>query len=99
MTTEHTPGPWMVWDKDGSIGTVMTADGLMAIAQAQQVEHRSHEIRRANTRLIAAAPDLLLALERITTSYHALLGRTPVRDAAETLAEADAAIAKARGKT
>ena len=50
-----------------------------------------------NARLIAAAPDLLLALERITSSYHALLGRTPVRDAPETLAEADAAIAKARG--
>lgn len=94
MAANHTPGPWMVWDKDGSIGTVMTADGLMAIAQAQQVEHRSHEIRRANTRLIAAAPSLLAALEALLDmdiSYQ----RGPKVQEAEIAARA--AVAKARG--
>lgn len=99
MMTNHTPGPWKVHDEYGSIGSITNADGSIVVAQAQQVEPRSQAVRVANAHLIASAPDLLLALERITSSYRSLLTRRPVRDVDETLAEVDAAIRKARGET
>jgi hypothetical protein len=52
----------------------------------------------ANASLIAAAPELLSAVERLEYSYALLLAGKPVRDAAETLAEARAAIRKAKGE-
>ena len=62
MTT-HTPGPWKVNSQYGEIGSVTNSSGTVAVAQAQQVEPRSHEGRIANAHLIAAAPELLEALE------------------------------------
>ena len=87
MTTKHTPGPWtcnanyvtqhyMVWDADGNY----------------------HEMRDevaemdANARLIAAAPDLLAALETLTREWD--LGRSPL---ASEWSKARAAIALANG--
>ena len=87
MTTKHTPGPWtcntnystqhyMVWDTDGNY----------------------HEMRDevaemdANARLIAAAPDLLAALETLTREWD--LGRSPL---AAEWSKARAAIALATG--
>lgn len=52
----------------------------------------------AEARLIAAATELLSAVERLEYSYALLLAGKPVRDAAETLAEARAAIRKAKGE-
>lgn len=99
MTTTFTPGPWKVSRQHGEIGNITNAYGTVSVAQAQQVDPRSHEVRIANAHLIAAAPELLLALEWITSSYRSLLTRRPVRDVDETLAEVDAAIRKARGET
>lgn len=67
MEAKHTPGPWMVWDVDQSIGTVTTADGEVNIAQAMMVKpagtREGNEERKANTRLIATAPELLADLK------------------------------------
>jgi len=87
MTTKHTPGPWtcnanystrhyMVWDEDGNYHEMSDAVGEM----------------QANAALIAAAPDLLVALETLTREWD--LGRSPL---AAEWSKARAAIALARG--
>jgi len=68
MDTKHTPGPWRIgakfqsvvsdgptgWDDDGSVA----AYGGHMVCESAKLE--------ANARLIAAAPDLLDALENLT---------------------------------
>ncbi len=87
MTTKHTPGPWEVFD------TICI--GVMSTPRECDVAHcsghdsgRSRDEELANARLIAAAPDLLTALERIL-SYD---------DQVEGAEAARAAIAKAKGE-
>lgn len=95
MTIKHTSGPWRYEPgRDGRPPYVIrgTEGGFVVVGMTA-------ERQEADARLIAAAPDLLLALERITSSYRSLLARRPVRDVDETLAEVDAALAKARGET
>ena len=67
--SEHTPGPWEV---KGSISTrdgiwVDMPEGRRAFAYASNVDldPDSEETAYANAHLIAAAPDLLEALENI----------------------------------
>lgn len=96
MTTPFTPGPWRVYSEYGSIGMITNADGSVVVAQAQQVEPRSQKTRLANTHLIAAAPELLQALEALLDmdiSYQ----RGPKVQEAESAARL--AVAKARGET
>ena len=57
--SEHTKGPWRL-DKTGVIPIVATADGD-SICQVYGYKAEAY----ANGRLLAAAPDLLAALERI----------------------------------
>ena len=60
MNAKHTPGPWIAED-DQSIYAA-DGDGRRLIAEC----HAGHkEERAANARLIAAAPDLLAALEDV----------------------------------
>ena len=61
MSTQHTPGPWT---QDG-FGTIITANGRTLVVEGLALSSRSNEETRANTRLIAAAPDLLEALEMV----------------------------------
>lgn len=62
---KHTPGPWEVRTVDGSIGSIDAVCGIQ-VAQAQEISvldrNTGHHQRLANTRLIAAAPELLEAL-------------------------------------
>lgn len=91
----HTPGPWVV----SSVGIgfeVDDRDGNQVAQASQRLSDgrgRSHfPERQANGRLIAAAPDLLAALETIVERYR---GSGPV--STDDLARAAHAIAKARG--
>jgi Asp/Glu/hydantoin racemase len=64
-TTQHTPGPWTQGDDNplsiyGKYTNVATVHGTHATGA------RTEEEARANARLIAAAPDLLAALQEAT---------------------------------
>lgn len=59
--TQHTPGPWNIGTKNGA--RVWSENGETLIADANASESLRKEIKKANARLIAAAPDLLEALE------------------------------------
>ena len=79
--TDGRDWPWLVTYNDGEY------EGHLALVQTQNAE--------ANARLIAAAPDLLEALEGIA----ALLEQLGfVSDASLTVGAARAAIAKAKGE-
>jgi hypothetical protein len=62
--TKHTPGPWeLIWE-DGKYGVIgaQTEKKLVAIV-GNNPDDGLNDIRKANAALIAAAPDMLAALE------------------------------------
>ena len=93
MTTEnkHTPGPWS-WNVRGFVGPASTEDdqsfGMICDEVAECTY--SNGCKEANARLIAAAPDLLEALEMalVWLDYEGKYDVQGIR----------AAIAKARGQ-
>jgi len=93
----HTPGPWMHVEEDGrrmAIGTVGTE--YFPLSRRVAVTIGIGNSDKANARLIAAAPELLAALEGMV----GLLDGYPCKPNTEVhagLANARAAIAKARG--
>lgn len=120
MTDKHTPGPWsyrpMKYDDWGYVRGAEEADGFQPfICQAKDSRKtdKDENIARqngtdpweANARLIAAAPELLEALEEIRDM---LWSRPDISDRLRPLMgfaeeatnqKAAAAIAKARGET
>lgn len=97
--SKHTPGPWNIGTKNGA--RVWSENGETLIADADASESLRKEIKKANARLIAAAPELLAAAQAAKLALddllHAKDGRDwwTQRDAAMMLI--DAAIAKATG--
>jgi hypothetical protein len=87
---QHTPGPWNMFTEDdegpGKLPGTYTVDGPSLDWIAQGINDE------ANARLIAAAPDLLAALERLIDSPPLSDYVTPEIDAALV------AITKARGE-
>ena len=86
---EHTPGPWYAssydgWEWEGHC--IRDAHGQIIAKLALNVPGD------ANARLIAAAPELLAALEGLMHLHGGVIGTTKV------IATAKAAIAKARGE-
>ena len=90
MTTRHTPGPWVAdgrRDDDGAwyvrapSGVVAELDGRDAVA---------------NGRLIAAAPEMLAALEAVLGDDHDCVSAAPAY--CLECSAARAAVAKARGR-
>ena len=81
--SEHTPGPWSAED------TVIYGPSHLNIAELEPNDYIRNDEQRANARLIAAAPDLLAALD-------ALVDATNTRSLAYD--DAVTAIAKARGQ-
>lgn len=70
MTTSHTPGPWFIARYDSVRAHLSEGDSGKYAPVADCVASRTvnDATRAANARLIAAAPDLLAALERIISS-------------------------------
>lgn len=88
MKTEHTPGPWKVREDYAGAQSVVSADAFLA-----RVGPPNTEQAEANARLIAAAPELLEALQGLLAAVEqgTLPGSGKAQDAAR------AAIAKATG--
>ena len=100
MTTQHTPGPWKIGEitggQDGGIWAEIDGQGHSGIAQVVWKMEDDERTPRceANARLIAAAPDLLEALQQISD-----YARTDGDIIAQHLAGiARAAIAKTTGE-
>lgn len=86
MTTKHTPGPWTM----SGANTVHGPDCIVAFVGTadEEVRRFSGERQNADARLIAAAPDLLAALELLL----------PYLEDCRMDKEARAAIRKAKGE-
>ena len=103
MEVKHTPGPW----KYGPAGYNMRTNYCQGFTIASRGEHITliagcfndvrggEDVARANAELIAAAPDLLAALQAIVTDEGGT--RSVSRDHLIAVA-ARAAIAKATGR-
>jgi hypothetical protein len=87
--SKHTKGPWKTHLVDST--AIVTEDGKL-IAKAEGDYHLDHAAMEANARLIAAAPDLLEALELLQAGW----SKNAIT--AGTWAIARAAIAKAKGE-
>lgn len=85
MKNKHTPGRWMVAGRDQNDSIDIKADGLFI---AEAIGGLADGEQEANARLIAAAPDLLEALNGLLHNY----GSRKAQNAAT------AAIAKAKGQ-
>jgi hypothetical protein len=90
----HTPGPWTV-----AYGSVYSESGECRIAYMDRDEPMTKPTERdANAQLIAAAPEMLEALEGMTDMFERHIENRPgPNDAAARWDKARAAIAKARG--
>ena len=100
----HTPGPWQITDVGCAIvgnngGTIVVETGLafwenLAAASAQSGTLANHHIPEvmANARLIAAAPEMMAALEALCADKYLA---DPIN--ADRMRAARAAIAKAKG--
>ncbi len=98
----HTPGPWEITavENSGGILAILGKDaaGDFLIAEIQQGETPATD--RANARLIAAAPDLLKALQAIKEAldtYRRVQDWRPIHFLLENKT-LEAAIAKATGE-
>lgn len=75
----HAPGPWKLGIQDGNFVDIDSEchGGLAQVVwlmEDDEVEGRSSPQCEANARLIAAAPDLLAALEDIVKHIHMDIG-------------------------
>lgn len=100
METKHTPGPWEFEERHSSgfpLLCLYAADNKNPFHGA-----RSDAEKNANTRLIAAAPELLEALRDTASMLQSacivITDKESRQMALETVAEAFAAIAKATGE-
>ena len=102
--TDHTPWPWSVGDgrayrdqKDSIIiASVGDAAFPMALAECYDIPYGPKE-KAANAHLMAAAPDLLLALKELLADVEAITTLEPGDVGLRQLRRAHAAIAKAKG--
>lgn len=62
--TQHTPGPWRVESRGGMAGREVRAGEALVVATVNTTSNDQGN-REANARLIAAAPEMLEALQRL----------------------------------
>lgn len=104
MSEKHTPGPWQALPpKMGAAITIYAEDGITPIcttasngSPVTMAMHRSGEVK-ANARLIAAAPELMEALQEATRCLAWHEEKHGVGMDAKAVQAARAAIAKAGG--
>jgi len=84
---EHTPGPWHYQEKADEYTHIIRAENDVFICSCPQ---NSLQNSKANARLIAASPELLIALRALVVACGPYSGM-PIE-------QARAAIAKAEGK-
>lgn len=93
---KHTPGPWFA---EGT--AVFTKQGAYYVAETE-IERKSFTKRggeaRANAALIAAAPEMLEALEKMLRLVEIEYEGTHFPDVASKIDDARKAIAKAKGE-
>jgi hypothetical protein len=112
---EHTPGPWEIsGDEEGwtiRMGTALADDGRWQVQHRIELDwgdtydgegdNSQYEEAEANARLIAAAPDLLAALEGVTAyieDHRGDGGDGIMCTGCRLWKQARAAIARARGE-
>lgn len=99
--SKHTPGPWIISDGDEWTHDVVTHHGELPDGSPNAWNIATINSRRdecdANLALIAAAPDLLEALEKIMSLVDAS-GSTPHPSVAKVIGAGRAAIAKVKGE-
>lgn len=93
MTAKHTPGPWFV-NGPWLIQADTPHELPRYVAEIKKPHGVSTNEREANARLIAAAPELLAALEGIL--YHFVPEQGNLKVEQEMIKSAHAAIAKAK---
>lgn len=91
----HTPGPWFVRGQQKGMEAYCPTRHIYSAAEGNTGCIAGVTGSMANARLIAAAPELLAALERLESGIRLWISRG-VSD--EDMALARAAIAKARGE-
>lgn len=95
MMHQPTPGPWTVEAPDDERPVIRSDDGGMV---ADMIEREDSRETQANAHLIAAAPDLLIALRTILNWDEVCQGAYAPILSAELRAAARAALEKARGQ-
>lgn len=101
---KHTPGPWYAPPLPAS-GTDLgimhlpqnKAPVLVALVVIDEDDPQTDDEHAANARLIAAAPDLLAACDRLMVAWEER-GVSTAHDWADAVSMARAAIAKATGQ-
>jgi hypothetical protein len=97
MSAEHTPGPWVVYD-DSNNGKTNRIEIAALGKTVARIYHSVPEEDLPNARLIAAAPDLLEALQDfLNWSNSVYYGEDTRRELVMAKNKARAAIAKATG--
>lgn len=94
---KHTPGPWMVEPLGSACFEVKCECGYFIATCHDGV--RGDRNADVNARLIAGAPDLLAALQRIVAVLDKQVASPHLAERASPLAQAKAAISKATGET
>lgn len=69
MNTPYTPGPWAVRGRAGYTGHGVNDSTGRSVCSVPSNGNRPHDERNANVALLAAAPDLLAALQRLNKAY------------------------------
>lgn len=104
VTHEPTRGPWELSDKSpllviGYEPRLYPENERCTIARVDPNGDKiPTEVSEANARLIAAAPELLVALKALTLHVHGFEGPCPREKCACAFCKANEAIAKAEGR-
>lgn len=96
MNNQHTPGPWTVKSHENDTYTIHVACKSWESWAVAHIEDCTQD--EANARLIAAAPDLLAALEDLLKTALSRGENPGLDEGGPVLDKARAAIAKAKSK-